>query len=474
MQFLTDRNIIIGLILLQLLICVPFMNSFSIGLDEPFTIFYAQQDFDSMFKMFASENNPPLHFVLLHFWIKLFGISAWAVRSLSLLFSVLTIPVLYKLGRKMLPVNFSVLFVLFFIFSRFDHYHALEARTYSLFVLLFSLLLYDLYRLIFEDKRPFVRLALWNTLLLYTHYLGGFIIAVEFVLLICFFKRLDGKMWLFFIFSLAGSAILYIPGIRLFLLRMGHFSGKGTWVPEPQWTELYGNILRFNNSQLNAVLLVLAGLTLAGISFRKDRGRLVTALTEPKLLFILIAFVIPYFGMFAMSKVFQPVFLDRYLLFTTVPLYLLMSLLLNVVNDGKLKGMFPLAFALPFVFSVGIIPTNNRDDKNLAAYVADLNTNNTLILICPPTYDLTFTYHYVPEAFRDYQHFEERKKLMGIAGIYGVGEIPGDKEEIVFIDAASDFLYPGNGINDRLKAGWRLVDEKCFEGNYCVHYYRGQ
>jgi len=106
-----DYKIIIGLIALQLLVTLPFISSAPISIDEPFSIFYAQQDIEDMMGVFMNENNPPLHFVLLHYWINLFGISPGSVRSLSLLFSVLTIPILFQFGKKILNKKFSILLI---------------------------------------------------------------------------------------------------------------------------------------------------------------------------------------------------------------------------------------------------------------------------------------------------------------------------------------------------------------------------
>ena len=95
-----DYKIIIGLITLQLLVTLPFISSAPISIDEPFSIFYAQQDIGEFLPFLNQGNNPPLHFILLHYWINLFGISSFSVRSLSLLFSILTIPVLYNFGKN--------------------------------------------------------------------------------------------------------------------------------------------------------------------------------------------------------------------------------------------------------------------------------------------------------------------------------------------------------------------------------------
>ena len=101
MQWMTKNKwIVMGLMLVHFIVCFLYIDSFPIALDEPFSIFHSQKSLPDLWEVFKNENNPPLHFILLHFWIKWFGTTAMAVRSLSLVFSVLTIPALFKLGKK--------------------------------------------------------------------------------------------------------------------------------------------------------------------------------------------------------------------------------------------------------------------------------------------------------------------------------------------------------------------------------------
>jgi uncharacterized membrane protein len=43
----------------------------------------------------------PLYFFALHFWIKLFGDSEVAMRTLSLIFGIATVPMVYLVARKL-------------------------------------------------------------------------------------------------------------------------------------------------------------------------------------------------------------------------------------------------------------------------------------------------------------------------------------------------------------------------------------
>jgi 4-amino-4-deoxy-L-arabinose transferase-like glycosyltransferase len=471
MGVLTDRNMIIGLMLLQIAVCLPFINSFPIALDEPFSIFWAQQDLHDMHQMFMNENNPPLHFELLHYWIKLFGISPLAVRSLSLVFSVLTIPFLYKLARKLMEQPFAVLVVLLFVCSRFNHFHALEARTYSLFVFLFVVVVLQLYKLIFEDKFSFWILAVANALLLYSHYLGAFVLSIELVILLFFIRRLNKRKMLWAGAAYLLTVALYIPGISLFLNRFGNFSEKGTWVPEAQYSELYGNIIRFFNNTFTFFAII--GLVIIFmISFREGLvERLKRSFLTSKHLFIIAFFVTTYGGMFVFSKAFQPVFLDRYLLYTTIPLFILTGLIISTVfSQRNYFGAF--LIIIPMAISTKWLPDNNRSPDLEAEYISAMRQPGVPILICPPYYDLTILYHLDRSVFSDYENFERRKASDGIQSVYSFEDIEGENTKgVLFLDANSAFVYPGNNLRSSLDSLYRLKDYAAFDGGITIYVY---
>src|SRR3954452_14969438 len=68
----------------------------SFWLDEAIAINSARLDLSGLIDSLAhTEGNPPLYFLLLDGWMRLFGTSEAAVRSLSSLFGTATIAVAY-------------------------------------------------------------------------------------------------------------------------------------------------------------------------------------------------------------------------------------------------------------------------------------------------------------------------------------------------------------------------------------------
>jgi len=465
-----DKYIIFALVVLQLLVTLPFINAFPIDLDEPFSIFYAQQDISDMMRMFTQENNPPLHFVLLHFWIKLFGVTPFAVRSLSLLFSVLTIPVLYNFTKKIIKKEFAILTVGLFIFSTYLHYHALEARTYTLFTLLSLMVFNECYDFIFTKKGNYFKLGLLNALLLYTHYLSGYIVFIEILMMIVYYKKFSKKSFYGIVKSFIITSILYLPGAYLFIIRLKHFSSNGTWVSKPNWINLYYTFVKFFNSELVFYIYALLIFILFFIS--KQSLKSILEKIDSKKLYILFIFIFNYIGLFLFSITFQPVFLLRYLIFIFPFVYILIGILVELVYPKKLNKNYLFLLILPFVFSLIYIPYNNRNGDELASYVKSKVKNKTDydIYICPPWYELTFIYHYNLDKFLDYKTLNDYKNKTHIKPIYNAKEMSlGDKKNIIFIDCDSYFVIKDNHILDSLKSVLNLEDSSMFKGNYNVY-----
>lgn len=87
-----------------------------------------------LFSMLRKEVHPPLYYFFLNLWMHLFGNSEASLRSLSLLASVGSIPLLYILGRTLLSAEAGIYAAFIFSFAPMQIAYAQEARPYSLLV----------------------------------------------------------------------------------------------------------------------------------------------------------------------------------------------------------------------------------------------------------------------------------------------------------------------------------------------------
>ena len=141
--------------------------------DDAFSVHFAQMDLGQMLDLIKDEVHPPLYFILLHFWLKIFGSGEIAPRVLALIFSLASLPLLYLLGKKIINRWVGLLASLMMALSYFEIFSGTQMRMYSLLTF-FGLASLNLFWLVIvENKKNYWLLyILTNILLLYTH-LGG-------------------------------------------------------------------------------------------------------------------------------------------------------------------------------------------------------------------------------------------------------------------------------------------------------------
>lgn len=81
----------------------------------------------------ALDGRPPVYVVSAHFWIKLFGTSETATRSLSAIFGIVSIPMMYLVGKQLYNRKLGILSAFLISVSQFQIYYSQEFRYYSLF-----------------------------------------------------------------------------------------------------------------------------------------------------------------------------------------------------------------------------------------------------------------------------------------------------------------------------------------------------
>jgi len=94
---------------------------------------------DEAWSIFISNNiqfylSRPLFYTILRFWIKIFGLSEFSARFPALIFSVLSIPAVYILGKKLFDSRVGIISAALIALSPFQIWYAQEARVYSMAV----------------------------------------------------------------------------------------------------------------------------------------------------------------------------------------------------------------------------------------------------------------------------------------------------------------------------------------------------
>ncbi len=167
----------VGLLTVAAGIGLRFWTRSPLWLDEALTVDIARHPLSQLHALLREDGAPPLYYVLLHFWMRVFGTSNLGVRSLSGVISVLTLPVGWLLGRSYGRQGAWATLVLLAA-SPFAIYYGTEARMYSLVMLVSGLGMVAL-------MRAMQRVSPWNLLgiaaataaLLYTQYWALYLVA---------------------------------------------------------------------------------------------------------------------------------------------------------------------------------------------------------------------------------------------------------------------------------------------------------
>lgn len=455
--------LITGLLLLKICVTLPFITSNPIDLDEPFSVFNAQFDLNELFQLFKHENNPPLHFLILHFWEKLFGISPVAVRSLSLLFSLLTIPVLFNIGKNFISKKAGIFACILFIFSDFHQYFGLEARTYSLLVLEFSILIYFIFRT-FQNPTylNYIFIGCINALLFFTHYISITIFTSEIIFVLISLKTIKIKHAFI---TLSTFLFLISPLIVIFLTRLNSYSLTISWVKKAEYSELYGLLNKFLNDKWVFLFLGLSIFFL--LLFNSKYIQLTLKENKAKISILFILTFIPFLLSFFLSKSgIASVFLDRYLFFITIPIYFLIALLFEKNNTYAYSALF--LFIALVILRFDIRPNNDRNGNELAEFIKKQHVET--IIIAPYYYDLTFLYHYNQNYFKN----TNIRKLENSLGIYPINDGNDVKKinlkgKIAVIDADFNFTSQEKIPQDWFKEkNLKILKVNYFKTNYKV------
>ena len=167
-----DLRLLIPVLLLAFALRIAGLAAHNIWWDEGIGVWLARMSTWEIIQWTAGDVHPPIYYLLLRGWRLLAGEGAYVLRFPSALFSLLTIAVIYRLGRALDGSATGLLAALLLTLSRFAVGWAQEIRMYSL-------------------------AALWST--------GALAAAL------CWWRRPDARAWWSYVATTTGSLLtLYL------------------------------------------------------------------------------------------------------------------------------------------------------------------------------------------------------------------------------------------------------------------------
>lgn len=393
---------------LQLILNTYKLGDNSLWFDESFSVNSANRSISDIIGISKLDPNPPLYPIFLHFWIKVFGISEFAVRLLSVVAGSLACSFLFLLALRFFNWQTAVFSILMYFSCNVIFYYAQEARTYS-FVLLFVILSNYCYLRLTQDinlKKGLMYgflLGLFNIGLFYLHMLSCFNVIAQVILFPFFFVKIQnivvdksgiGKLIFklnfnfFKYYFLAGivSVLMFLPWYKRFLYLVKE-GGQTWWLKNPVIEDLKNCVYEFFTTQEIYQIYIYSLSVVIFLSFFKKLRN--DGFQFKLILFAIVTGPIALYLNYLVAA-YSPIFLTRYVLFTFLGFILIYSYCISLFKLRFEIKFLLLSILISYSFSKMDIPRKVKQDyKGAVNYLKSVSDEHTLI-----TTDLPDVYAY--------------------------------------------------------------------------------
>lgn len=438
-----EKNSVFLFFIIVLGLCLRLYNITyrGIWLDEGISIKWGGMDILSMIINTAIDVHPPLYYIILHYWMLVFGNSEFAVRLLSTAAGVLTIAAAYKLAKYLFDEKTALLSAFLTSISALHIRYAQETRGYTIVALLSVLSIYYFLRLINSEEKKSYPYLLSSIALIYTHSYGLIIVFTEAVIyyLYYFLKTPFTNSHKNINRNLIKVACSYIPWIPVMIFQLFKVqTGFAFWIKKPDAKILLTTFLQHSGSIFNKltliILIIFTLLTLLAIisSIRDKKQNPANKDNKAKATFImLICFLFPIILLFIVSQKASSVYDIKSTIAFSVPFFILISYGLNRIKNNYIKVLTILVITVLSAASLNTLYYSIRETKEqwreACSYLKDKCKTNEIIIVDPGYYRrFTFDYYFKDPAeiiltheklnmqsreIREAANFEQSKKI---------------------------------------------------------------
>ncbi|MBV8303194.1 MAG: glycosyltransferase family 39 protein [Acidimicrobiia bacterium] len=369
-------------------IALRFATMSHLWLDEALTVNIARLPLSRLSDALRHDGSPPLYYVLMHYWIAVFGAGDVAVRALSAAFAIATLPLAWLAGQRLGGRRMGVAALVLLASSPFALRFATEARMYSLLGFLALAGYLFLQRLI---DRPSLGaaagVAVASGLLLLTHYWSIYLLGTVGVMIVVRAWRLRDRSALVPLAAMAAGGVLFVPWLTDFAYQLKH---TGTpWAGLPTFSVIVGTVSSWAGGGsdagelLNLVLIGLGVLAVFGLAV--DRTHVDLDLrTRPGVRRLAIACLGTLLAGLVAADAFRSAYVVRY---TSVafPLFILIAAFGTLVFVDNRVRVGVLALAVLLGFCAGIPNMGNRRTEAgiVAGAINRTGTAGDVVAYCP-------------------------------------------------------------------------------------------
>jgi uncharacterized membrane protein len=384
-------------------IVLRFLTHSALWLDEALTVDRARLPVSQIAESVKHDGAPPLYYYLLHFWMRIFGQSDFATRSLSGVIGVITLPVAWLAGNRLggRVVAWTTLVLL--ASAPFAVYYSTEARMYGLVILFTGCGFLALHRSL-QEPRPgnLIAVAVVTAALLYTQYWALYLVGVVGLwLLVSAFlaRRRDPadphwKRQRSALVAVAVGCVLFVPWLPIFVYQ-SRYTGT-PWAAPPNFAAVINAVTGFTANQgsqstagtdqgrlLALVYFAMFALALFGIG-RSGRIIELDLRTRPRARGLSIAVAGTLFAAITGGILTSSAFAPRYAAVVFLPLILLVALGTITFLDQRVRlVVVAIAVVAGLIGSVQNVNTQRTQAPRVAAVINAQAKPGDIIAFCP-------------------------------------------------------------------------------------------
>lgn len=464
--FFTEKQSyqILFLVIVGLHLIVKFgtLNQLELQGDEAFSVFYSQQTINELLQTLNKEANPPLYYLLLHFWIQFFGIGLVAVKSLNIIISIGTAILLFKLTKKIGNFWFVVFVTVCFLCSNlhFDFSH--EIRAFQLVLFLTVASCYSFIQFLETKNRKWLYLLIIiNVALPYTHYNAVLVPIVQFIGCLFYWNKAR-KLVLMLCLGYALSAILFIPQLVIF---KSVVPDENFWLGLSTFEDFKYILLKVvGNDQAYYPLIIPYFLSPVFLIIGLRFSWFTKGFSWRIFLVLWLLFILPLLINFYLAQ-YIPSFQVRYVLFASFGLYLSIGYLFLHLEKGK--WLFRSYFLLLMLHFFHQFDPGKRDGegwKETAEIVHSFQKRKVAVIVNASYKARDLMYYYDNEAFHQYKTLDkaytshEIFPLNSVAELNNLGDLK-QYEKIILLLSHNQVQDPDGLIINELDKKYTL----CYE-----------
>lgn len=392
--------LLVGLIGLTFALRMLGLDAESLWRDEVDAVRFAIQPLGDLLGFFVVPGqNGPLYYLLLRPWLHLAGHSELALRFLSLAFGTLTVPLVYRLGRRLFPTlpSLALLAALLTAGSPYLVWYSREGKMYTLAV---ALVLFSMDRYLAALER-----GGWHRWLLYVvgasaafyvHLIAALMVPAQAILFFLQGSETRQSRWKPWLASMAVLTVPYLPllswQLPLILNPSDSTGYQFVSLPRMLHSLLANYSMGVMHSDVLWSLALFVGLLLAaGMIWRGQKDRL-------RSLAILLCWLLVPLLLFFLITLVRPIYTARYLIFV-LPAYLLLLSVGLVAIWRHSRLLASLWLVLLLVSNARGIWVQARtplkaDFRGATGYVAGRMAPSDLLLFQIPYGRHSFDYYY--------------------------------------------------------------------------------